>query len=342
MRAFKEEIDKFKVQMPLIEMLTTEAMIKKPQHWDEVYRDCSIPPQDLNELSLKGLMDINLLEHREKLEEISKKAEKQWNIEKKIAEMSEKIKYLSVELMPHKSGISVIKTTEDLQLFLDEQLTLIQVLKSSPDVRPILAKATHIENKLMLIQDTIENWIKCQRAWLYLEPIFASEDIKWKLPMEQKSFEIIDKYFRDTMEIVAKEPRMFDNHDIMDLEKLNQELENHNKTLDVIQKALADYLETKRKAFARFFFLSDDELLEILAQTKDPTAVQPHMSKCFEAINEVEFNSSMEVVAMISSEKEKVKFIKSINVNEGDKKGNVEKWLLEVESVMQKNLTSNY
>lgn len=37
---------------------------------------------------------------------------------------------------------------------------------------------------------------------------------------------------------------------------------------------------------------------------------------------------------MISSEKERVPFVKSINVNEGDKKGNVEKWLLEVEGTM--------
>ena len=37
---------------------------------------------------------------------------------------------------------------------------------------------------------------------------------------------------------------------------------------------------------------------------------------------------------MISAEKEKVKFSKAIDVNEGDKKGNVEKWLSEIEAVM--------
>ena len=90
--------------------------------------------------------------------------------------------------------------------------------------------------------------------------------------------------------------------------QIYRKLKSANKTIDEVQKSLSDYLNSKRASFSRFYFLSDQELLEILSKVQDPTAVQPHLKKCFNNMAAVEFTRSTTICAMLSNAKERVLF----------------------------------
>ena len=107
----------------------------------------------------------------------------------------------------------------------------------------------------------------CQKQWIYLENIFAAPDIKKQLPTESQRFESVDKFFKQLMARTNKSANALKLVRTPANANLLDQLKANNDILDDIQKKLEDYLENKRQVFPRFYFLSNDELLEILANS---------------------------------------------------------------------------
>jgi dynein heavy chain len=335
----KGKVDKFKMAIPAIEALRNPGL--QERHWQEIEAaightfDEEKPclKYSLGEMLKLGIDDA---EKSEIIESASTKALQ----EKVLKDMfHEKIlmvwKRLEFEAMVYKErhDTFILGGIEPVMEALDDSLVTLNTILGSRYCAPIRYDVSNWQKKLNLLSETLDEWLQVQQQWMYLETIFAAADIQRQLPAESKRFFEVDKSFRSIMEMTNEVPKAITAGTV---QGRKNKLAKHNITLDKIQKSLEAYLETKRQAFPRFYFLSNDELLEILAQVRDPHAVQPHLQKIFDCVKYLEFGAkpgSIDIVAMKSPEGERVEMGKNLKA-----RGNVEDWLMAVQDRMQKVL----
>jgi len=170
-------------------------------------------------------------------------------------------------------------------------------MKGSPFAKFMIDEITKWEQVLMRTQDNLDLWLKVQATWMYLEPVFSSDDIIRQMPVEGQQFKEVNIAWHNLMVRIDGDSRAFT---VIEIDDLGDVLKLCNSKLERVQKGLRDYLESKSGQFPRFYFLSDEELLEILSETKEPLRVQPHLKKCFEGIHKLNFDDEKKIHGMFS------------------------------------------
>ncbi|XP_038666815.1 dynein heavy chain 3, axonemal-like [Scyliorhinus canicula] len=330
--AIKTKLEKFKINLPLINALCTPGI--KPRHWDLMSQKVgfSITPHESS--SLMDILQLGLEKYLEDLSHISSQASKEYALEKALSKMEADWEEVNFTFVCYKdTGVNILAAVDDIQVLLEDHIVKTTTMKGSPFIAPFAKEMSAWESKLWLMHNILESWLRVQMVWLYLEPIFSSEDIHNQIPVQGKMFEVVDSNWRLIMEESVKGANAMQ---VISQPQMLDKLKEAESLLDDIQKGLNEYLEKKRLFFPRFFFLSNDELLEILSETKDPLRVQPHLKKCFEGIAQLTFNVEKEITHIESAEGERVELV--LRVNPSRAKDLVEKWLYEVEKAMKRSL----
>ncbi|KFM70528.1 Cytoplasmic dynein 2 heavy chain 1, partial [Stegodyphus mimosarum] len=133
------------------------------------------------------------------------------------------------------------------------------------------------------------------------------------------------------MNSIAQDDRVIS---LISISGLPNILDNLKDQLIRCQKALNKFLEEKRSMFPRFYFLGDEDLLEILGQSTKAIVIQSHLKKLFAGIHHVLFDDSMKsIISMVSVENEVVNLRKHVLVT-----SEIEVWLKELADEMRNTL----
>ncbi|XP_066466098.1 dynein axonemal heavy chain 10 [Tiliqua scincoides] len=327
MKAFKDSI-------PLLLDLKNEAL--RERHWKELMDRTGIHFEMTTEtFTLENMFAMELHKYTDVINEIVGSAVKELSIEKGVKEIVETWEHMKFTVQRYFKGTQergfILGAVDDIVQILDDNAVNLQSISGSRFVGPFLATVHNWEKTLSLIGEVIEIWMIVQRKWMYLESIFIGGDIRSQLPDEAKKFDNIDRIFKRIMAETVKEPLI---RKCCEAPNRLSDLQNISDGLEKCQKSLNDYLDSKRNAFPRFFFISDDELLSILGSS-DPLCVQEHMIKMYDNIASLKFvddDSGLKIAtAMISAEGEVMEFRKAIPAE-----GRVENWMTAVLAEMRR------
>ncbi|XP_058531818.1 dynein axonemal heavy chain 2 isoform X3 [Ochotona princeps] len=332
----RSKIEQFKRTMPLISDLRNPAL--RDRHWDQVRDEIQREfDQESESFTLEQIVELGMDQHVEKIGEISASATKELAIELALQNIAKTWDVTQLDIVPYKDkGHHRIRGTEEVFQALEDNQVALSTMKASRFVKAFEKEVDHWERCLSLILEVIEMVLTVQRQWMYLENIFLGEDIRKQLPNESALFDQVNNNWKSVMDRMSKDSNALrSTHHPGLLDKLIE----MNTILEDIQKSLDMYLETKRHIFPRFYFLSNDDLLEILGQSRNPEAVQPHLKKCFDNIKLLRIqkaggpSSKWEAVGMYSGDGEYVDFLHLVLLE-----GPVESWLGDVERTMRVTL----
>ncbi|XP_064146125.1 dynein axonemal heavy chain 11 isoform X1 [Loxodonta africana] len=309
----------------------------RDRHWQQLMKTVGVNFSINEATTWANLLVLQLHKVEDDVRSIVDKAVKEMGTEKVISEISHIWATMEFSYEVHyRTGIPLLKSDEQLFETLEHNQVQLQTLLQSKYVEYFIEQVLSWQNKLNVADSIIFIWMEVQRTWAHLESIFVcSEDIRIQLVKDARRFDGINAEFKELMFNTAKIKNVLE---ATCRPNLYEKLKDLQDRLSLCEKALTEYLETKRVAFPRFYFISSADLLDILSKGTQPKQVTCHLAKLFDSIADLQFEDSQHVsahraVGMYSKEKEYVAF-----QAECECIGHVEMWLLQLEQTMQETV----
>ncbi|XP_060795606.1 dynein axonemal heavy chain 9-like [Neoarius graeffei] len=302
----------------------------RPRHWQQLMVATGVQFIMDRKTTLADLLNLNLHCFEDEVSTIVDRAVKEMSMEKILKELDATWTAMEFGYESHpRTNIPLLRANEELIETLEDNQVQLQNLMTSKYIAFFLDELSFWQRRLSAADSVISIWFEVQRTWSHLESIFiGSEDIRSQLPEDSKRFEGIDTDFKELAYDAHKTPNVVE---ATNKPGLYDKLEDIQCRLALCEKALAEYLDVKRLAFPRFYFISSADLLDILSNGTNPQQVQKHLSKLFDNMSKMKFendgdsNPSKLGIGMYSKENEYVPFNELCDCT-----GQVELWLNKV------------
>ncbi|KAL3321193.1 Cytoplasmic dynein 1 heavy chain 1 [Cichlidogyrus casuarinus] len=329
----KKTLQSFGKVNAMLAELKSEAL--KDRHWKQLMRKLNVQ-WVLSDLTLGQMYDIDLQKNEPLIREVLLVAQGEKALEEFLKQVTDVWKNYQLELVVYQNKCRLIKGWDDLFAKVKEHISSVTAMKFSPYFKQFEEEALSWEDRLNRINALFDVWIDVQRRWVYQDGIFASSaDIKALLPQESQRFQSVSTEFLGLMKKVAKSPNVLD---VVNISNVQRQLDRLADLLNLIQRSLGEYLEKQRSSFPRFYFVGDEDLLEIIGNSKNLPRLQKHFKKMFSGIDSIELNEAQTIITGFrSKEDEFVTLVQPISLEDNPV---INDWLALLEKQMRLSLAT--
>jgi len=339
----QQDVKNLGAVLPLVNWLHSPCM--EDRHWQELKNTTGSQFEKDESFCLANVLELELHRFAGDVEYIVELATK----EKKIADSLAKIEtnweslklQFGMQQLDDGGEVGMIQSPDEILFVLEDNMAMLQGMQGQgKNVEHFIESVTQWQHTLGSTESVLYDWLEVQSKWSALQAIFmTSADIRVQLPEDSRRFMEIDAAWKQLMTEARETPNVIEACS----RKGRSELLGSMKVgLEQCQKSLFQYLETKRKAFPRFYFLSDAALLDILSNGHNPQAVQKHLGDCFDNIAKLKFSEdedgtpSHTAMGMFSKDGDEFVDLAAPFTCEGP----VEEWLQGLVQAMQATLRS--
>lgn len=318
---------------PLLTEMRSDAV--RERHWIKIFKNLQ-PSKRYSALSmtLGDVWDLQLGPSETVIRDVIAQAQGEMALEEFVRSVREHWQNYALDLVNYQNKCRLIRGWDDLFAKCSDHLNSLQAMRHSPYYKEFEEEASSWEDKLNRIHVLFDVWIDVQRQWVYLEGVFTGNaDIKHLLPVESSRFANINSEFMNVLKKVYRSPQVLE---VLNIPDVQRSLERLADLLNKIQKALGEYLEKERVAFPRFYFVGDEDLLEIIGNSNDTLRIAKHLRKMFAGVSGLVMDDDSNILGLTSKEGEKVTLKTPISLIATPK---INDWLRALESGMRETLS---
>uniref|UniRef100_W5M8M7 Uncharacterized protein n=1 Tax=Lepisosteus oculatus TaxID=7918 RepID=W5M8M7_LEPOC len=290
-----ESVNVIQLTLPLIEDLLNPAM--RTRHWKQLVRvtggQLLISPQSLRGMTLGDLLALGLQKHADNVKAIVERASNDIAIETGLKNCEEVWLSRIFDLQPHNRAMSATMTnTEAIFEELEHHQMALDTMKDSSEAGTFLDEVTKWQKKLQIIESIVHLMLQVQDKWVNLEEVLTTSSVCGDLPMEAAVFASVQQDLCSLMKAAEENPNILQ---ICIRQGLQGMLCEMKEKLEKCQHSLLDYLESRRHAFPRLFFLPLQDTLKLICCACNPEVQHHYLYKVFEHMESLIFVKNNEI-----------------------------------------------